>query len=301
MKTEPKKKSNLDVNLIPIDDKVIEKQPKTITLIKRGPLETDSKSSTFKSIDAALQALRGDVWVSELLLVITPEKETMDSSTVFEVHGIDKIYKQYLGTIYMSRAELRNFEEDGKFDNYSIVFVNTPIDTKTCLEFLVGQYEESNKGSIASGRSGMPRRKRTNQGSLLVKESEPTFHELLLRLERNCSNTSDLKKFFDFSEKYNFSIIIRPDFVKFSNKLILDFFIFSNHYVGSLTLSNKDITDQIGSHRKLVDNLVIVEDTNELLIPKKVATFIRRMASFLNLLYVYDYMSEFIYKIHHNI
>lgn len=270
----------------------------TITLLKRVSIKTqEAVRLKYQSIEEALLALRGDIWVSELLLVITPDKETIDTTKLFEIHGIDKIYKQFLGTIYINRDELRQLEESGKFDNYSMVFVNTPIDPKTCLEFLVGQCEDPGEIEASTGT----RRNRTKPTTEIVKqESEPTFHVLLQRLEGN-TNTADLTKFFDFAEKYNFSTIIRPDFVNFSNKLRLDFFIFHNHYVGSLSLTNSEISDQIERHPKLMGKITIVEDTNELLISKKTANFLKRLASCLGLLYVYDYMSEFIYKIYNNI
>lgn len=276
-----------------------------ITMIKRTGLEnSELQRLNFKTIDEALHSLRGDVWISELLLVITPEKDTVDSSNLFEIHGIDKIYRQFLGTIYVSREELRAFEESRKFDNYSMMFVNSPVDPKTCLEFLVGQCEDPDEFvSPSTQRQSPPRRKKANQCGLLDKDSEPTFHELLRRLEGSAqkSKSSDLTKFFDFAEKYNFSITVRPDFVKFSNKLIVDFFIFENHYVGALALTNKEIEEQLELHKKLLEKLVMVEDTNELIIPKPVAGFIRRLASLLRLLYVYDYLSDFIYKVYHNI
>lgn len=275
------------------------KETKEIKMIKRtGPNNSDAKKLSHKTIDAALQSLRGDVWVSECLLVVTPETGTMESSPQFEMHGIDKIYSQFLGTIFISREALMQFQESGKFENYSMVFIKTPLDPNTCLKFLVSHSGDPDE--FGTGTSVKTRRERRKL-RIEEQESEPTINELVLRLKGCSKNESDLTKFFDIAEEQNFSITIRPDFINCSNKLILDCFIFKTDYIGSLALSNREISNQIDKHAGLINNLVIVEDTNELILPAKVATFIRNVASFLRLLYVYDYISEVIYRIVHKI
>lgn len=270
-----------------------------ITLMKRtGRQNSGSKYLSFKTIDAALISLRGDIWVSECLLVVTPEKDSSDTSNMFEVHGIDKIYKRFLGTVFLSRADLQRFHENGTFDNYSMIFIKTNVNPRTCLEFLVSHCGDPDEYGV--GNSVVSRRKKRNC-PLSKQMSEPTIHELIDRLKACPKNPSDLDKFFDLAEEYNFAITIRPDFINCSNKLILDCFIFKTDFVGSLILSIREISDQIDKHLGLIKNLVIVEDTNELIMPRKVANFIRRIASLLNLLYVYDFVSEFIYKLVHNI
>lgn len=273
--------------------------PKTIKMRKPiGPRPSDTRTLSFKTIDAALISLRGDVWVSECLLVVTPEKDTMDTSLNFEIHGIDKIYKQFLGTILLSREDLKILHEKGQFENYSMIFVRTAVDPCSCMEFLVSHCGDPDEFGTGNSMSTRRKKRKRLYGN---PDSEPTIHELLLRLKGSYRNQSDLTKFFDLAEDFHFSITVRPDFVNCSNKLILDCFIFKTDYVGSLCLTIREISEQMEQHSGLIRDLVMVEDTNELLMPTKVASFIRRVASAIKMLYVYDYISEFIYKIVHDI
>lgn len=257
---------------------------------------------TFKSIDEALCSLKGDVWIAEFLLVINPGKPDSNGCDQFEIHGVDKIYRQYLGTIFLTRDELSQFEKDNKFENYSMIVSNTPLDLKTSLESVLGPFDCFNENACSSGLSSPSVRvKSVSPFKIERKKSEPTLQDLLTRLDQSSKVSADLTNFFDFAEKYEFSTIIRPDFVNFSNQLILDFFTPHENYVGTLTLTNQEIENQLGKHQKLLAKLRIIEDTNEIVASKGVARFLRKCANLLNLLYIYDYMSELVYKIYENI
>lgn len=280
-------------------DPVIIEESKLIEIIKQtGSNVSDTTKLSFNTIDLALQSLRGDVWVSECLLVVTPKKGSIHTSLIYEVHGIDKIYKEFLGTIFLSSKDLATFQADGTFDNYSMMFIKSSIDPRTSLDFLVRHCGEADQfdNEISVSHQRKTRRKQT-----VELNSDPTMHELLLRLQACSKSKSDLNQFFDLADQYNFSFIVRPDFVKCSSKLLIDCFIFKTDFVGSLRLSNEEIFEQIHRHHGLIKDMVLVEDTNELILPSRIATFTRRVASLLNLLYVYDCISEFIYKVVHNL
>lgn len=261
---------------------------RNIIASKTFGVNNEMQRLSFKNIDQALCSLRGDVGMSEFFLVISPEQQ--NACNRFEMHGVDKTSRKLLGTVYVSREDLKKFEEDQQFYNYSMIVCNTPIDLKTSLELFLNQFEE-NKSECSPEK----------EVKIEKLESEPTLFDLLKRLDQNAKTSSDLTKFFNFAEKNHFSIIIRPDFVKFSNQLILDFFLPDDTHVGTFTLTNKEIEEHLKKHKQLLENLKIVEDTNEIVVTKAVAKFLRRFASSLNLIYIYDIMSELIYKIYANI
>lgn len=272
-----------------------------ITVAKTIPKNTKMQHLSFQTIDEALYSLKGDVRISEFLLVISPGKlNSTEGSNHFEIHGIDKICRQYLGTIYVTRESLKQFEENSSFENYSMIVSNASIDPKTGLELVLRQFDLLNESECSSEPSFVSLETNTSKPFKIDKKSEPTLQDLLKRLDQNSESQSDLKKFFDFAEKYKFSTIVRPDFVNFSNQLVLDFFTQQDNYIGTFTLSNHEIENQLKQHKKLLRNLNIVEDTNEIVASKSVARFLKKIASIFNLLYIYDYISELIYKIHQN-
>lgn len=282
---------NVDKSIRLVDMSEASKFQRKITVSKAtGP------KLTFKTIDVALCFLQGDVSITEFLLVISPGKQNL-----FEIHGIDKNSRQYLGTIYVIKEDLKQFEDNQTFEKYSMIVSNTALDPKASLEFLLSQLDILNESDCSTKQSSVSVKIKTlSSYAIGNNNSDPTLHDLLRRLDRSSKTKSDITQFFDFAEKYNFLVVIRPDFINFSNQLILEFFTPQENYVGSLTLTNQEIESQLKQHRFLLANTHITEDTNEIVVSKGVARFLRGLASALNLLYIYDYVSEFIYKIYQN-
>lgn len=276
---------------------------RNITVTKITGPNDEVRGFPFKTIDEALCFLQGHVPISEFLLVISPGKrDATTSCDIFEIHGINKTSRKLLGTICVFREDLKNFEEDKNFEKYSMIVCNTPIDPKARLDFVLHQFGCFEEGESSSKQSSVSEQSNSITSSLKIdnKKSEPTLQDLLKKLSLGPKTSSDLTKFFDFAEKYKFSVIIRPDFVKFSNQLILDFFTPQENFIGTLTLTNQEIENQLKQRKELLGNLKIVEDTNDIALSKGVARFLRRFAGVLNLLYIYDYMSELIYKLYQN-
>lgn len=125
-------------------------------------------------------------------------------------------------------------------------------------------------------------------------------------------SSKDIERFFCMADKLKFSLVIRPELL-WRDSMInrknqegciyfqVEIYIPGNSYLGSITLLESEILQQLDLHPKLLLNTHVIEDVYEITpLPKILVEILRKCFEFLKLELLYDALGEFIFDWYKN-